>query len=169
MKKFDTAKTIELIIFMMFAMFCFYNIVIAGDLYRQISTDKSVRMLCIFLWISLFMAFGFIFVDFIMYSKQNESLYSLTAAANTDTVAHIANRYSIDSIIDEYADKDIPDEMGVCMIELVSLKDVNANFGRMEGNNLIRSFSIMLSLFPLINYICKTIHIICNIYLFGGH
>ncbi len=149
MKKFDQMKTTELIIFMGFAGLCFYKIVLASDIYQQITTDKNVMHLCIYLWISLFLSFACIFVDFSLYSKQNENLASLAYAANTDSVARIANRYSIDSIIDEYAERDIPSEMGAAMIELTSLKDVNANFGRVEGNNLIRAFSIILSMASL--------------------
>lgn len=149
MKKFDQMKTLELVVFMAFAGVCFYQIVIASDIYQQITTDKNVMHLCIFLWVSLFLSFACIFVDFSLYSKQNENLASLTAAANTDSVARIANRYSIDSIIDEYADKDIPGEMGAAMIELTSLKEVNTNYGRVEGNNLIRAFSIILSMASL--------------------
>ena len=149
MKKFDQMKTTELIIFMAFAGLCFYQIVIASDIYQQITTDKNVMHLCIFLWISLFLSFACIFVDFSLYSKQNQNLANLAYAANTDSVARIANRYSIDSIIDEYADREIPVEMGAAMIELTSLKDVNANFGRVEGNNLIRAFSIILSMASL--------------------
>lgn len=149
MKKFDQMKTTELIVFIGFAAVCFYQIVIASDIYQQITTDKNVMHLCIFLWVSLFLSFACIFIDFSLYSKQNENLASLAYAANTDSVARIANRYSIDSIIDEYADRDIPSEMGAAMIELTSLKDVNANFGRVEGNNLIRAFSIILSMASL--------------------
>ena len=149
MKRFDQMKTMELVIFMGFAALCFYQIVIASDIYQQITTDENVMHLCIFLWVSLFLSFACIFIDFSLYSKQNQNLASLTYAANTDSVARIANRYSIDSIIDEYADRDIPDEMGAAMIELTSLKDVNANFGRVEGNNLIRAFSIILSMASL--------------------
>ncbi len=149
MKRFDQMKTMELIIFMGFAGLCFYQIVIASDIYQQITSDKNVMHLCIFLWVSLFLSFACIFIDFSLYSKQNQNLASLAYAANTDSVARIANRYSIDSIIDEYADRDIPEEMGAAMIELTSLKDVNANFGRVEGNNLIRAFSIILSMASL--------------------
>ncbi|MBQ9633094.1 MAG: GGDEF domain-containing protein [Lachnospiraceae bacterium] len=149
MKKFDQMKTLELFVFMFFAMVCFYKIVISSDIYQQITTDKNVMHLSIFLWLSLFLSFTCIFIDFSLYSKQNQNLASLAYAANTDSVARIANRYSIDSIIDEYAEKDIPKEMGAAMIELTSLKDVNANFGRVEGNNLIRSFSLILSMASL--------------------
>ena len=149
MKRFDQMKTLELVVFMAFAGLCFYEIVIVSDIYQQIAVDNNVMHLCIFLWVSLFLSFACIFVDFSLYSKQNQNLANLAYAANTDSVARIANRYSIDSIIDEYAEKNIPGEMGAAMIELTSLKDVNANFGRVEGNNLIRSFSIILSMASL--------------------
>ena len=149
MKKFDQMKTLELVVFMGFAALCFYQIVIASDIYQQITTDENVMHLCIFLWLSLFLSFACIFVDFSLYSKQNQNIANLAYAANTDSVARIANRYSIDSIIDEYAEKEIPSEMGAAMIELTSLKDVNAQYGRVEGNNLIRSFSIILSMASL--------------------
>ena len=149
MKRFDQIKTAELVIFMIFSAVCFYQIIMASDIYQQMTLDKNVMHLCIFLWISLFLSFACIFLDFSLYSKQNQSMTSLVSAANTDTVARIANRYSIDSIIDEYADKDIPKEMGAAMIELTSLRDVNARYGRVEGNNLIRCFSIILSMASL--------------------
>lgn len=149
MKKNDRVKTFELFLFMVFAAICFYRIVIISDIYQQVTTNENIMVLCLFLWMSLFLSFAFIFIDFSLYSKQHQSLYDLTNAAKQDTVARIANRYSIDSIIDEYAEKDVPTGMGVSMIELTSLKEVNANFGRIEGNNLIRGFSIILSMASL--------------------
>lgn len=149
MKKNDRVKTFELLLLMAFAVICFYKIIITSDIYQKVATDENTRILCILLWMSLFLSFTFIFIDFSMYSKQYQSLADLSNAAKQDSVARIANRYSIDSIIDEYADKDVPSGMGVAMIELTSLKDVNANFGRIEGNNLIRGFSIILSMASL--------------------
>ena len=149
MRKLDQAKTIELFLYILFAVICFYQIAIASDIYSQIASDRNVMLLCMFLWFSLFLSFACIFLDFSLYSKQNQNFASLTDAANTDSVAHIANRYSIDAIIDAYAERGIPREMGAAMIELTSLKDVNAKYGRVEGNNLIRAFSILLSMASL--------------------
>ena len=149
MKVFDRVKTVELFAFVAFAAVCFYRIVVASNIYQEMATDSNLRIVCLLLWAAMFMCFFMIFIDFSMFSRQNQNLTALSQAANTDTVARIGNRFSVDSIIDEYAEKDIPREMGCAMIELVSLKDVNAKQGRMGGNDHIRNFSLILTMSAL--------------------
>ncbi len=149
MRTFDRVKTIELFAFVAFAAICFYRIVVASNIYQEMTNDANIRALCLLLWAAMFMCFFMIFIDFSMFSKQNQNLNALSEAANTDTVARIGNRFSVDAIIDEYAEKDIPKEMGCAMIELSSLKDVNAKKGRMAGNDHIRNFSLILTMSAL--------------------
>ncbi len=149
MKAFDRIKTFELFLFVVFAAICFYRIVVASNIYEQMSVDTNLKVVCLLLWGAMFLGFFMIFIDFSMFARQNENLYALSTAANTDTVAHISNRYSVDSIIDAYADKEIPEHMGCAMIELTSLMSVNADQGRMAGNAHIRNFSLILSMSAL--------------------
>ena len=149
MKAFDRVKTVELFAFVIFAVICFYRIVVASNIYQKMTDDANLRILCLLLWTAMFMCFFMIFIDFSMFSRQNQNLNALSAAANTDTVARIGNRFSVDSIIDEYAEKEIPKEMGCAMIELTSLKEVNGKQGRVAGNDHIRNFSLILTMSAL--------------------
>ncbi len=149
MKLFDRIKTFELFLFVIFAAVCFYRIVVASNIYEEMSVDTNLKVVCLLLWGAMFLGFFMIFVDFSMFARQNQNLSELSTAANTDTVAHINNRYSVDSIIDKYAEKEIPKEIGCAMIELTSLMNVNADYGRMAGNSHIRNFSLILSMSAL--------------------
>ncbi len=146
MKKLDIIKTIQLLVFSVLAILCFVLIVADSDVYQSIAVSKSVRLLSVLLWISLFFSFLFIFIDFSVYVTQKKDYNALDYAVHSDPLAKIANRNGCDELLEQYADKPLPDDLGCIMFELTSLYETNKTYNRMAGNRQIRNFSIILKM-----------------------
>lgn len=145
MKKLDTIKTVQLIILLLLSGICFYLIVLKSNVYHIVTDSPELKLVCALLWITLFIGFIFIFIDFSVYSIQKKSFNALDYAVHSDPLAKIANRSGCDEIIEKYIDKDLPENMACVMFLLTSLADTNSQ-SRTEGNQQIRNFSIILKL-----------------------
>lgn len=146
MKKLDTLKTIQLLVFTVLAIVCFVLIVRNPDVYQSVAISSSVRLLSVLLWISLCLSFVFIFIDFSIYITQKKDFNALTYAVHSDPLAKIANRSGCDELIEQYTGKELPPDLGCVMLELTSLAQTNRMYDRMAGNRQIRNFSIILKM-----------------------
>lgn len=109
-------KTIQLVLCLIIAVACLVIILTNGDLYQAIGHDRSVRLLCMLLWLSLVVSFVFILLDFRAIRSMNRQYHEMDYHVSNDPVAGIANRYSCDAIIERYADKPLPDTVGCAML-----------------------------------------------------
>ena len=146
MKKLDVLKTIQLFVFAILAIISFVLIVTDSDVYPSVAVSKSVRMLSVLLWISLFFSFLFIFIDFSVYITQKKDYNALDYAVHSDPLAKIANRNGCDELIEQYADQPLPQDLGCIMFELTSLGHTNKHYTRLAGNRQIRNFAIILKM-----------------------
>ena len=144
MKKFNFLKTIQLILFVCFAVISLFLILVDSRLYQLVAHDPQVRILCILLWLVFVLSFLFIFVDFSIISSFKRDYRELDYAVSSDPVSGIANRYTCDSIIEKYLDQPLPWNIGCIMLELENLGDMNRDFGHVTGNALIHEFSGIL-------------------------
>lgn len=146
MKKFDTLKTIQLVVFVMLTAACATIVFVNKNLFHLIASQADVRLMCIMLWLSLGLTFLFTFLDFSLFASFKHDYRELDFAVHSDPVAGIANRYSSDVLIEKYLDKPIPEDMGCIMLELSNIKEINDLYGHIQGNKLIRDFSNILKL-----------------------
>lgn len=146
MKKFDTLKTIQLIVFIAMTVACIIIVFMNKNLFHLIASQGDVRLMCILLWLTLVLVFLFTFIDFSLFASFKHDYSELDYAVHSDPVAGIANRYSSDAIIEPYLDKPLPENMGCIMLELSNIQEVNELYGHVQGNKLIRDFSNILKL-----------------------
>lgn len=144
MKKFDILKTVQLVVFVGLAAVSLFQILTDPRLYHLVATDAQIRTLCILLWLVLVLSFLFIFLDFSHFSSFKREYKELDFAVSSDPVAGIANRYSCDALIEKYVDQPLPDNIGCIMFELTNLREINKSCGHLQGNELIREFSLIL-------------------------
>ena len=112
MKKFDTLKTIQLIVFIAMTVACIIIVFMNKNLFHLIASQGDVRLMCILLWLTLVLVFLFTFIDFSLFASFKHDYSELDYAVHSDPVAGIANRYSSDAIIEPYLDKPLPENMG---------------------------------------------------------
>ena len=144
MKKYEGIKTIQLAIYILLAAAGIFLIITDKELYHIIATNSHVRLLCILLWLGYAFSFLFIFFDFTERATQKKDFNELDLAISQDPVAGIANRFSVDMLIEKYLDKPVPDSIGVIMLDLANLQEINSEAGHLAGNEAIRDFSDIL-------------------------
>ena len=69
------------------------------------------------------------------------SLADRRISGNSDSITGIPNRNSCDDIISQYLDKPLPADVGCVMVDLANLREINDQYGRLEGNRSLRRFS----------------------------
>lgn len=146
MKKLENLKTVQLIVYICLTLLCFILIVFNRHVYGDVSSDPSMRIVTIMLWIVMAVSFFFIFLDFTFYSIQKKNIESLSKAVKNDPMANIANRLSCDEIIETYLDKPLPEDFGCIMFDLSNIVSINRNYGRLKGNQAIKKFSVILKM-----------------------
>lgn len=143
-KKFEMVKTIQLILFFLITGVGLAVIFTDAQLYQMIGSNRSVRVLCILLWLTMACSFLFIFWDFSTHNSFKKDYRELDYALYNDRLSGIANRFSCDAMIEKYADKPLPDKIGCIMINISNIRDINEKYGHIKGNRVIRDFSDML-------------------------
>ena len=140
MKKFDLVKTIQLLIFTVFAIVCIALVLFNKDLYHSIATVPNLKLVCGLLWFCFGLVFVFIFIDFNLISSYKKDYHELDHAVHTDHVSGLANRKSIDEFIEKYREDCLP-----CItLTPTNIHEINRSFGRTAGDNAIRDFSNIL-------------------------
>lgn len=140
MKKFDLVKTIQLLIFTVFAIVCIALVLFNKDLYHSIATVPNLKLVCGLLWFCFGLVFVFIFIDFNLISSYKKDYHELDHAVHTDHVSGLANRKSIDEFIEKYRKDCLP-----CItLTPTNVHEINRSFGRTAGDNAIRDFSNIL-------------------------
>ena len=140
-KRFELIKTIQLIIYLAITALGLFEIFSNGELYQMVGRNSAVRFLCILFWIALVGCFIFIYWDFSTHSSFKKDYRELDYAVYNDHIAGIANRYSCDAMIEKYLDRPLPDTVGCVMLDITNLRDINANYGHLKGNETIQEFS----------------------------
>lgn len=144
MKKFNTFKTLQLIIFIILTGAGLYLVLTDKELYHLIANNLHIRLLCTLLWAICGISFFFIFLDYTFFSSFKKDYQELNYAVSSDPIAGIANRYSCDALIEKYLDQPMPKDIGSIMLEITNLQEINAMHGHRAGNSMIRDFSGIL-------------------------
>lgn len=147
MKKSDFIyKTIQLILYIILTACCLGVLLFDQNLYHLAASDPDIRILCIFLWLTLGLSFLFIYRDFTYFSSFGQNYRELDYAVHSDPLSGLANRFSCDVMIEKYLDKPLPKDLGCIMFDLANIRETNEHYGHGRGNQLIRDFSSMLHL-----------------------
>ena len=140
MKKFDLIKTIQLIIFTVFAIICIALVLFNKDLYHAIANNPTMKLICGLLWFCFGLVFVSIFIDFNLISSYKKDYHELDHAVHTDHISGLANRKSIDEFIEKHRNECFP-----CVtLTPTNIQEINNSFGRAAGDNAIREFSNIL-------------------------
>ena len=140
MKKFDLIKTIQLIIFTVFAIICIALVLLNKELYHAIANNPTMKLICGLLWFCFGLVFVFIFIDFNLISSYKKDYHELDHAVHTDHLSGLANRKSIDEFIEQHRFVCLP-----CVtLTPTNIQDINNACGRSAGDDAIREFSNIL-------------------------
>jgi len=146
MKKYTAYKTLQLILFLLLTGIGLFRIFSDADVYHRVATDAPFRLIACIAWVAIGISFLFIFLDFTFFFGYRKEYREMDLAVHADPVSGIANRFSCDMVIEKYADKALPDTVGVIMIDLTNIQKINTLYGHVMGNMTIRDFSNILRL-----------------------
>ena len=144
MKRFDTVKTLQLILLLILTATALATVLRDPVLYGQMASDRNIRRLGILLWIVLGLSFVFLFYDFGSWSDLKRENLELDHAIYSDALTGVANRYSVDLYIAQFLNKPLPADMGCVTLALKGLDRINAVQGHEGGDAAIRDFSEIL-------------------------
>lgn len=146
MKKYTAYKTLQLIIFVALAGIAVFSVFRDADIYHRVATDDTLRLMAAIVWVAIGISLLFIFLDFTYFFGYRKEYREMDLAVHADPMSGIANRFSCDMVIEKYADRELPDTVGVIMIDLTNIQEVNRLYGHVMGNMTIRDFSNILRL-----------------------
>ena len=145
MKRFDIVKTAQLVVLVVLAVIAGFIVFGDDELYQAIANEGHVRALCTVLWLGLGSSFAFLLYDFGSYAQLRRENTELDYAVYSDRLTGIANRYSCDAYIGQFAHWSIPSGMACVTMDLTSLPRINAAAGHEAGDAAIRDFSDILA------------------------
>ena len=144
MKKYSLYKTIQLILMIAVSAAVIIWIFPQADVFHLLANDSTYKLLAAAVWGVLLLSFLFIFLDYTFFFNYKKDYKEMELAANSDPVSGIANRFSCDVLIEKYMDKPLPPDIGIIMINMTNVNDINRMYGHLQGNMTIRDFSNML-------------------------
>lgn len=140
MKKTDRYKTIQLFVFLVISLISMVTVIFRHG---------SGQVASLLLWVTLAISFFFIFLDFSLFTQQQKSYEEMIKTMGSDPVSKVANRYSIDAILDKYQGHTLPEKFVCIAFEITNLKEINEAKGRQAGNEILVRFSNALELASL--------------------
>lgn len=140
----ELIKTLELIVIIGITAAALIYVFTNNDLFQAIGSDSGVRGLAAYLWITLGLSFIFMLIDFYFSSVMHKEYRELDYTLRNDRVTGLANRYSVDSVIEKYVDKELPPQIGCIMMDISNIRSINEQYGHLLGNNAIQTFANIL-------------------------
>lgn len=144
MKKYTAYKTIQLVLFIVLAAAAIFIIFPNAGVYHQVATDQVMKTLATVLWCVLGVSFLFILVDFLFSFNISKEVKKMEYALHAHPVSGITNRFSCDSLIEQYLGKPLPDGLGIIIFDLTNIININNLYGHLRGNEAIVDFSNIL-------------------------
>lgn len=145
MRKHELYKSVQLILMLVLALWAILMIFGDSEIYHQVAADSATRIMAVLLWASLVISFVFIYLDFKYFFQYKKEYRELGYAVHSDPVSGINNRFSCDVLIEKYLDKPLPCDMGCIMIDITNIREINKEYGYVQGNMAIRQFSELIS------------------------
>ena len=143
MNQFKTYKILQMTVLAALAVLSLIMLM-RPSVKHFVFTTSPATTLFILVWVVLIAGFVFVLIDFSMLAKIKKGDHTLYGAAYSDQVSGMPNRFSCDTVIEKYADSDLPEDVGCVMIDFSNLADINKEYGHKAGNESIREFSKIL-------------------------
>ncbi|MDD3221712.1 MAG: GGDEF domain-containing protein [Lachnospiraceae bacterium] len=145
MKRFRLFKLIQSLLLLVLAALSLYLPFRAGAVPSGFSLASGSFILCLIIWILCICSFIFILIDMFLLQKFDSEHLSLSNLTYKDTLTGLPNRTSCDSILFQCIDNDTFKDIGLVLLRLDNLEDVNKAEGCPRGDVLLVNFSKLLS------------------------
>lgn len=134
-------KVIQLIMLIVFGIAFFCYLYFDDQLKNNVYSNRSLLTICVFLWAFMIYSLVSIIWDFFQLQKNIIDNHTLNRTAYLDSLTGIPNRNSCDMMFDKYEAAGDISTIGCALVSISNLKELNAQFGRAEGNKYLQDFS----------------------------
>ncbi|MBR1441541.1 MAG: diguanylate cyclase [Lachnospiraceae bacterium] len=141
---FKRGKMIQLAIVIVIAVSFVVILATNADLRTVLFTNKSVSLLCVFIWLLLLIALINIFLDFYKLNSFNSVADQNEIKNFMQQSGGMLNRFSADNLFKSDEVEQVLEKVGCSMIEIANLKETNQKAGRDAGDKMIDDFCEML-------------------------
>lgn len=146
MNKHSLLKSIQLILLLLITAAVLVYVFGNSFLYHSVANDPATRLLCTALWAVLGISFVFLGLDFFFFMSYRKDYREMNYALHSDPVSGIANRFSCDALVEKYLDRPLPENIGCIMIDISNIREINSQFGHLQGNVVISDFAGILNI-----------------------
>lgn len=134
----------QLIVCIIIAVVFFIVLISTPDLRNNIYADKSLLLLCGFIWALLIAYLIGIFFDFYRLSSFDRAEEYSELQRYMEQSGGMLNRFSCDALLNSEEVSQILSTVGCAMLEIKNLPAINASEGRDAGDQAIKDFCEML-------------------------
>lgn len=140
-KGYKIFKFVQLALLIIFAVVFFLFIFLDNDLRGYVFSNKNILTICVFLWAFMIYSVICIIMDFRQLEGHIIHDQVLKKTVYVDTLTGIPNRFSCDQIFEKYDENVDISQLGVALIRISNLEEINKTAGRSYGNVLLKEFS----------------------------
>ena len=144
-QRFKKYKFLQTMILVVFEIAYFLVIILHPTLRASMYTNPNLFALSMLLWFLLLVCFFFVYHDLKNMEKAMKDNRALSRLAHLDELTEMPNRYSCDQLLKGYDRSEELKNLGVCMLEISNIQEVNEKKGRETGDLMVYDFARLLS------------------------
>lgn len=143
-QKFRKYKLIQTGILAAFEILFFGVIIAHPSLRTSVYSNPNLFALALVIWFLLLICFFFVYHDLKKMEKVMMNSNALNRLAHLDELTEMPNRYACDQLLKSYEHGPEFANLGVCMLEISNIRDINEEQGRETGDKVVHDFAAML-------------------------
>lgn len=143
-KHFKIVKIIQMIVLITFELVFFIIIMLHPSLRNSMYSNPNLFALSAMMWLLMIFSFTCILYDFQKMEKSSVRNYQLSRIAYLDELTGLPNRSSFNQLLTDYTLSGKLSTIGLGIMEISNLKDVNQTLGHDIGDTMIRDFASTL-------------------------
>lgn len=137
-------KAMELTLVFLVEVIYFCILIFNKTLRTAVFTNKLLFSLCLMMWIALIISFVCMLIDFTMLKNAASESSELSQAAYVDSLTGLPNRLSVDIMINKHNTAESMVGIGVTVLRIANLIEINDKFSHDVGDSLIQDFCMIL-------------------------
>ncbi len=143
-RKIRKTKSIFLAILVVLVFVYLFILIIDQDFRSQILKNIFFTISFVVTWLCLIISLLSILFDLILLKKNSEVVRELNDLSYLDKLTGLPNRYSIDRISQKYDSPEKIEGLGLILLVLNNIKQINEKSGRTGGDRVISDFCALL-------------------------
>ncbi|MBQ0042642.1 MAG: diguanylate cyclase [Lachnospiraceae bacterium] len=156
LKRFRKYKIAHAAVLVFFEAAYLLTVLLHPSLRNSMYSNSTLLSLSILVWVLLLISFIFVLHDVVKMEKAVKKNHELNRLAHLDELTDMPNRYSCDKLLREYEKGSELTSLGVSMMEIANLQEINDTKGRETGDILVHDFAeILVKCSKKYGFVCR--------------